>query len=107
MWFCGLCRTKTLGVSHGHALGGAHGLNPHLSPALQTPEQCPPEILDLIHDCMLVDAARRPTAKQIFDRLKVRALSACDSVQAPLLQKLLWGRHAPGLEGALLRAWGE
>ena len=39
---------------------------------LQIPEQCPPEILDLIHDCMVKDAAMRPTAKVIFDRLKAR-----------------------------------
>lgn len=36
----------------------------------KTPEQCPPEILSLLHDCMRVDAAERPSAKEVFVRLK-------------------------------------
>ncbi len=40
------------------------------SPA-QVPRQCPREMADLIHDCMKQRPEDRPTAKEIFNILKV------------------------------------
>lgn len=41
--------------------------------ALQVPRQCPRELVNLIHDCMKQRPEDRPTAKAIFDLLKVHA----------------------------------
>ena len=40
---------------------------------LQVPRQCPREMADLIHDCMKQRPEDRPTAKEIFNILKVPA----------------------------------
>ncbi len=40
-------------------------------PPLQVPRQCPREMVDLIHDCMKQRPEDRPTAKEIFNILKV------------------------------------
>ena len=39
------------------------------------PEQCPQEIAELIIDCRNSNPANRPTAKQVFNRIKISAES--------------------------------
>ena len=42
-------------------------------PLAQVPRQCPRELVGLIHKCMKQRPEDRPTAKEIFDLLKVPA----------------------------------
>ena len=38
------------------------------------PQQCPADISELIKDCMKLEPDERPSARDIFDRLKVTTL---------------------------------
>ena len=43
---------------------------------LQVPQQCPIDISELIKDCMKLEPDERPSARDIFDRLKVTSCLA-------------------------------
>lgn len=41
-----------------------------LCTALQVPQECPQALVDLIDECLNSPAAERPTATQLFERLR-------------------------------------
>ena len=56
-------------------------LNCHAGLFVQVPEECPASIAALIKECMSGQPDKRPTAKEIFDRMQVRFLVRCTAVQ--------------------------